>query len=324
MPNPDSAAANSDTQSFGRITGSVMDAAGDLLAGARITLTHSAQPGNQQALSDDSGTFSFANVLPGAFQVVVSAQNFTSQTVSGTLQAGQSYIVAPVTLSLATVVSSVKVTAAGSQMEIAQQQMKLEETQRVLAVVPNFYVSYVPNAAPLSSKQKFQLAWKTTADPFVFGLVGAIAGIQQAANQYSGFGQGASGYAKRYGASYADTFAGTFLGSAIFPSLLKQDPRYFYKGTGTVRARLLYALANAVICKGDNKKWQPNYSNVLGNLAAGGLSNLYYPAQNRQGAELTFESAAIGIGATAAANVLEEFVIRKLTPNAPAFDPSGS
>jgi hypothetical protein len=145
--------------------------------------------------------------------------------------------------------------------------------------------------------------------------------VQQAQNHFSGYGQGAEGYAKRYGASYADLVTNTFIGGAILPSLLKQDPRYFYKGTGSVKSRALYAIANAVICKGDNGKWQANYSAILGSIAAGGISNLYYPANDR-GAGLTFENAAIGIGATAAANLLQEFVIRKLTPRLPNTAPS--
>ena len=134
-------------------------------------------------------------------------------------------------------------------------------------------------------------------------------------NNFSGYGQGAQGYGKALRRGYADVVTGTFIGSAILPSLLKQDPRYFYKGSGSKRSRILYAIANSVICKGDNGRWQANYSNILGSLAAGGISNLYYPAQDRNGAALTFENAAIGIGATAAANLLQEFVIRKLTPN---------
>ena len=73
------------------------------------------------------------------------------------------------------------------------------------------------------------------------------------------------------------------LGGAVFPSLFKQDPRYFYKGTGSISSRALYAIANSVICKGDNERWQPNYSAILGGIAAGGISNLYYPASNRSG-----------------------------------------
>jgi hypothetical protein len=114
----------------------------------------------------------------------------------------------------------------------------------------------------------------------------------------------------------------TFIGSAILPSFLKQDPRYFYKGSGTAGSRILYAIANSVICKGDNGRWQANYSNILGSLASGGISNLYYPPQDRNGSGLTFENAAIEIGATAAANLLQEFFIRKLTTIAHNHDPA--
>lgn len=109
--------------------------------------------------------------------------------------------------------------------------MTAEEKQRVLGIIPDFYVSYVPNAAPLDFKQKFNPAWKARSNPFTFVLAGAIAGIQQSQNYFKGYGQGFKGYAKRYGANYANTVTANFIGDAILPSLLKQDPRYFYKGT---------------------------------------------------------------------------------------------
>ncbi len=241
------------------------------------------------------------------------SEAFVTRTYAGTLRSGEIFTVPQTTLAIATSATEVRVMP--RRVEIAEDEIKVEEKQRVLGVIPNFYVTYVPNAVPLSSKQKFELAWKTTVDPVSFGITGAIAGVQQAQNDFSGYGQGAQGFAKRYGASYADFVSSTFIGSAILPSIFKQDPRYFYKGTGTKRSRVLYALASAVICKGDNGHWQANYSGILGSLAAGGISNLYYPAKNRDGAELTFENTLIGIGATAAANLLQEFVIRKLTPN---------
>ncbi len=223
------------------------------------------------------------------------------------------HTVPQIALAVAENVTDVQV--ALSRTDVAEAQIKDEEKQRVLGVIPNFYVTYDPHPVSLTPKQKFELAWKTTVDPVTFAIVGGIAGVQQAQNTFSGYGQGAQGYAKRYGAAYADVAIGTFIGSAILPSLLKQDPRYFYKGTGSKRSRILYAIANSVICKGDNGRWQPSYSNILGNLAAGAISNLYYPAQNREGAGLTFENASIGIGATAAANLVEEFLMRKLTSN---------
>jgi hypothetical protein len=310
----------------GTINGTIVDPSGAAVAGAVVKFTREVESASQQAqqaqqaLTDDDGEFSLANIAPGPFQLTITAPGFTAQVVPGIVHPGEIYTVPQITLALAMATSQVRVTLPPA--EVAEVQMKEEEKQRVLGVIPNFYVTYAPNPVPLSSKQKFELAWKTTVDPITFAITGAIAGIQQGENEFSGYGQGAQGYAKRFGASYADLVTGTFIGSAILPSLLKQDPRYFYKGSGSARSRILYAIANAVICKGDNRRWQVNYSNILGSLAAGGISNLYYPAKNRDGAELTFVSAAIGIGATAGANVVQEFVIRKLTPNVPTHAPA--
>jgi len=312
-------AQQSAPESSGSITGTVLDQTDALLPGARVVLTRPDQPSRQETETGQDGQFSFTNVAPGPFQLSISQADFATEVVSGTVSPGQTYVVPPVTLPIATQVT--RVTVELTQEEVAEEQMQLEEKQRVLGFIPNFYVSYIPDAAPLTSKQKFRLAWKSSTDPVTFLGVGALAAVQQATNEFKGYGQGFQGYAKRYGATYADVFDGTFLGSAIFPSLLKQDPRYFYKGTGSVRSRLLYALANSVICKGDNKRWQPNYSNILGNFAAGGIANLYYPASNR-GAGLTFETAGIRIAETAVAGVFQEFIVRKLTPNLPARNTS--
>lgn len=145
--------------------------------------------------------------------------------------------------------------------------------------------------------------------------------MEQANNAFSGYGQGAQGYAKRYGASYSDQFIGNFLGGAVFPVMFKQDPRYFYKGTGTIRSRAFYAIANAVICKGDNGHWQFDYSGIMGSLAAGGVSNLYYPASDRDGAGLTFQETGLEIAGSAVANLFQEFVVRRLTPKIPRYEP---
>jgi len=299
----------------GNISGTVVDQSGAVVAGARAKLTGEDPTVSREALSDTDGNFSFANVAAGPFQLMIAAEGFAPQTSSGILHAEENYIVPRIALAVATAVTDVEVGV--SQVEIAEEQMKVEEKQRVLGVIPNFYVSYIPDAAPLTPKQKFKLAWKTVIDPVTIVFVGGAAGVQQAQNHFEGYGQGAQGYAKRFGAGYADTVSGTFIGGAILPSLFKQDPRYFYKGTGSLRSRFLYALANAVICKGDNRRWQANYSGILGSLAAGGISNLYYPAQDRDGAGLTFENAALGIGGSAISNLFQEFLIKKLTPKVP-------
>lgn len=297
-----------DNQATGSIVGKVVDQRGTPVYGAHVTLARGGTP-PVASDTDEDGQFSFANVAPGPFQLSVTASDFKPAAISGVLKPGEYHSMPAIALVLAPVVTQVVVKP---QSVIAQEQVKQEEQQRVMGVFPNFYVTYLPNPAPLDAHQKFQLASKSIFDPVTFIIVGAAAGLEQIDGQYSGFGTGPAGYAKRYGAAYADVSIGTFLGDAVFPSLFKQDPRFFYKANGTVRSRILYALAASVLAKGDNGHWQPDYSNFLGDLASGGISNLYYPPQDRNGVALTFENMAIGTGARAAGNLMEEFVVPKL------------
>jgi hypothetical protein len=196
----------------------------------------------------------------------------------------------------------------------AAEELKRQEQQRIAGVVPNFNVSYNSDAAPLSRKQKLHLAFRTASDPVSFAIAGFDAGISQAENEFPGYGQGWKGYGKRFGASYADNFDGTMLGNAIYPILLKQDPRYFRRGTGSFTSRLLYSISTTVWCKNDNGTHGPNYSNILGNLTAGGISNLYYPASDR-GAGLTFQRGLTVTAYGAFGGVFNEFwpdVARKI------------
>ncbi len=179
---------------------------------------------------------------------------------------------------------------AKTREQIAEEQIERQVHQRVLGIFPSFNMSNIPDAVAMTPKQKFKLALKSALDPVTFVIAAADAGVSQFNNDYAGYGQGAQGYFKRWGASYADTFDGDMLGNALFPSLLHQDPRYFRKGTGRIRDRLWYSILTTVRTKSDSGHWQPNYSNVLGNLAAGGIANVYYPSTDR-GAGLTFERA---------------------------------
>src|SRR5258706_1206337 len=179
----------------------------------------------------------------------------------------------------------------------------------------------LPISAPITTKHKFELAWKSASDPVTLAGVGVLAGIDQAADRWGAYGQGVQGYAKRYGASYANVFASTFIGGAVMPSILKQDPRYFYKGSGRKRSRLLYAVASSVICKGDNGRWQPNYSNVIGSFAGAGLQSAYLPANDRRGSGFIDSSELIRLGETSLAGVLQEFVFSKVTKH-PRRSPS--
>jgi hypothetical protein len=204
-----------------------------------------------------------------------------------------------------------------SERDRAAEQVRQQEKQRIAGVVPNFNVSYNEDAAPLSRTQKLQIALHTATDPVAFGIAGFDAALSQAENDFPGYGQGAQGYAKRFGSSYVDNFDGTLLGNAIFPILLKQDPRYFRRGKGSFTSRFLYSVSTTVWCKNDNGRWGPNYSNILGNLAAGGISNLYYPASDR-GAGLTFERGFTVTAYGAFGGVFNEFwpdIAKKLLKN---------
>jgi len=302
-----------DQNASGYISGTVVDKAGAVAVGARVHLAFQDRPSTEiVVVSGENGQFTFSGVAPGAFQLTITAEGFETQRVSGTLLPGEVTIVPVIRLAVATVVTEVHV--AMTQVEVAEEQIKEQEKQRVFGLIPNFFVSYAPDPVPLTSKQKFELAWKSTIDPFTFVGVAAIAGIEQATDDFDGYGQGWDGYAKRFGAGYADVVSGTFIGSAILPALLKQDPRYFYKSTGSFRSRFLYAVANTVICKGDNMRWQPNYSGLLGSFATGGISYFYYPANDRDLTSLVLQNSLIRIGETAFANVMQQFVVRRLTP----------
>jgi hypothetical protein len=165
-----------------------------------------------------------------------------------------------------------------SQREKAEEQLKLQEKQRVMGVMATFNTTRNMNAVPLSSEQKFKLFFKSATDPWPFLLAGAVSGIGQANDSYAEWGQGAQGYAKRYGAAYSDAFIGNFFGNAVFTSWWHEDPRYFQKGSGTAFHRFLWAAGSTVWCKRDSGKWGPNYANVVGNLVGAAISNVYYPA----------------------------------------------
>jgi hypothetical protein len=310
-----SAAGQQDAgQQVGSISGKIVDQSGANVAGAVVRLTREeGQSSGLDVTSSEDGLFAFSNVAPGPFQLTISSPGLASQELSGTLQSGEVYVTPLIMLVIPAQITEVHVGVGPTAKELADVQIKEQEKQRVFGVIPNYYVTYEPNAAPITTKHKFELAWKSASDPATLAGVGVLAGLGQAADRWGAYGQGAQGYAKRYGASYANVFAATFIGGAVMPSVLKQDPRYFYKGSGSKRSRILYAMASSVICKGDNGRWQPNYSNVIGSFAGAGLQVAYLPANDRRGSGFVLSSALIRIGETSLAGVLQEFVFSKLT-----------
>ena len=297
----------------GNISGTVLDTNSDIIPGATVVLNAPTGGQNRTAIANDNGAFEFAAVNPGSsYQVTISAAGFVSWTSpSLTVNPGH-FVFLTGRLAIAGEASSVTVYA--SREQIAVEQVRIEEKQRVFGVIPNFYVTYDHDAAPLSTKLKFKLALRTSTDPIVFLGVAALAGMNQAGDRPN-YVQGAKGYGQRFGAAYADSFVDIMIGGAILPSLLHQDPRYFYQGTGTTKSRMLHALSSPFICKGDNGRWQPNYSSIGGDLATGAISNIYYPSSNR-GPGLVFGGTLISAGGRVVNDLIQEFILRRLTPNA--------
>jgi hypothetical protein len=307
-----SAAATIQVKQPGTVSGTIVDADGDAVAGAQVTLAGSGMV-TRTASADAEGYFVFLDVPPGLFNLTVSFAGFATAIKPVTVHDAENVATPDVVLAVASMSTDVDVSPA-AQYALAEEEMHTEEHQRLGGIVPNFYVTYDWHAPPMTVGQKYRLALRATVDPANFALAGAFAGVEQAKNSFSGYGQGASGYGKRYGAAMADGTVGTILGGAFFPSLLRQDPRYFYKGTGSIFSRAIYALSTAVICRGDNGKWQPNYSSVLGDVAAGAVSNTYYPASDRNGVATTIEIGVLNAVEDGIGNLLQEFVFRHITP----------
>ena len=202
--------------------------------------------------------------------------------------------------------------------QIAQEEIKEETKQRVLGILPNFYTSYVWDAAPLNAKQKYKLALRTSVDPWVFARTAITAGIQQANGTFPEYGDGGSGYAKRYFAAYGDAITGRFIGSAILPSIFHQDPRYFYRGTGGIPRRTLHALVSSVAARRDGGHVEPNWSHTLGNFTAGYISRTWHPGSGN-GINLALEDMLIAIGDSAGRNLVQEFLFKKISTGTPRF-----
>lgn len=294
----------------GSISGVLVDESHSSVAQALVKLSVDGGP-DREVKSGDDGEFSFGEVPSGKFRLIFTATGFSEKTITGTLQAGEALTLEQTALTVDMLTTEVNVTQ--TQAEIAETQIKAAEKQRFLGAIPNFLVNYDPDAEPLNAKQKFELTRKTFLDPSSFVITGLIAAVGQAQNSHKGFGQGAQGYAKRYGSSFADFTTNLTIQKFVMPTLFKQDPRYFYRGTGSKRSRLYYALSRSVVCQGDNKRAQFCYSSVASNFGSEALTNMFYPKADRNSVGSVVQNGFIGIAGDAFSNVIEEFVAKRLT-----------
>lgn len=278
------------------------------LSGSTLTAPLTTQTGQ-------SGRYIFRGLPAGSYTVKVAASGYigsSAPTVS--LATGERYKLPITIIPIPHASTTVRVTA--TPIEIATAQVKLEEKQRVLGIIPNFSTSYSWNAAPLTTGLKYNLAFHVITDPYTFAVAAGVAGVEQADDYYPGYGKGLQGYGKRFGVSYADSAVARMMGGAVYASWFHQDPRYFYRGTGSTGSRLWYAIRSAFVTRGDDGHEQPNYSRVLGDFTAAGVSNLYLSPQDRS-ARITFQNGLIVLAGDALENVMREFLTKGLTSHIP-------
>ena len=309
---------NSDSQqsSTASVSGTVIDRNGAALEGAQVALTGPPGSPERTVQCGNNGQFEFTGLTPGIYKLAVIAPGMSTFTLPEiALHAGEFRILPPVSLSVSPVTTTVIVNA-GKSEQLSEEQLHIAVQQRVAGIIPNFYSSYDWYAPPMLARHKFQLSIRSIIDPVSFLTVAGHAGAQQYRNVFPEYGSGIEGYGKRYGAAFANHVSATLLGRAVYPSIFHQDPRYFYKGKGTIGSRVLYAISTAVIARGDDGRWQPNYSRVLGHFSAAAISNLYYPPSDR-GASLVVFNGLAGIGENAVSNLVREFVLKRFTSHVP-------
>jgi hypothetical protein len=293
----------------GTILGTVVDTTDDPIPAAHAILQGPAGD-RLTAVTKDDGGFAFDQAAAGvAYQIIVTAEGFADWNSSITVEPGENKTLPEIKLRILAVQRAV--TVSYSSKEVATQQLKAEEQQRMLRFIPNMYVVYEPHPEPLTTKMKFHMAYKDLSSPVFFARVAAWAAVQQA-NNTPHYGQGAEGYGKRLGAGFADATTENLFGNAILPSLLHQDPRYFYQGTGTNWSRARHAMFAPLICKGDNGKSQPNYSTWGGALISSAISTAYYPGANR-GAGHVFSTFGVGMALHVGSSLAQEFIFDRFT-----------
>jgi hypothetical protein len=182
-----------------------------------------------------------------------------------------------------------------------------QQTKRILGIIPNFRsVSVDAKLPPLSPRNKFKLMLQDSFDYSSFIYVGILAGVGQAQNSYPEFHQGAAGYGRYYWHSFADTLGGNLMTEAVVPTLTREDPRYYTLGRGGFVRRTGYSISRLFVTRTDGNGRSPNISEIVGNGAAAGIANLYYPGQERTWTK-TGQRWLTQVGLDGASNLIKEY-----------------
>jgi hypothetical protein len=203
-------------------------------------------------------------------------------------------------------ISGIDTTTADSHIKAEDAGAAKPESHHIFGIIPNYRTfPSLSNYEPLTASAKFKLATEDSLDRGTFAMAAAFGGLGQLTNANKSFGQGAPGFGKYFGTSYGDFLIGNYFSEAVFPSVLHQDPRYFRRGAGSGRSRLLYAVFRVFWTQRDSGGTQFNFSEWLGNASAVAISNAYYPDQRSAGSAVS--KLAMQVGVDAFGNVLKEF-----------------
>ncbi len=289
--------------------GAVLDLSGALIPNASVLLQRPGQVESWRTVSDSEGRFYFGGLSPGQYQYKVEVPGFALfESPLLSLHAGENRMLEPAALDVLAGHAEAFVTMGRKEMAAAD--LHAAEQQRILGF-PDFYTSFVWHAASLNAKQKLGLGLRATTDRMAFVTAGMVASAEQMHGTFPGYGGGPEGFARRYGAAYGDGFIGKLLGGAVFPSIFRQDPRYFYMGShGTVRQRVRHAVASGFMARSDNGRLQLNVSHMLGNAAAGALSMVYHPKSD-SAVKLVLYNALLGTVGEAGVNVARELLLKR-------------
>jgi hypothetical protein len=157
-----------------------------------------------------------------------------------------------------------------------------KQSKRILWIFPNYRaVSTDTQLPPLSLKAKFWLATQDSFDYSSFVTAAMLAGISQAKKSYPEFGQASKGYGRYYWHAMADQAVGNYFTEAIVPAVTREDPRYYTLGYGGILKRTCYAVSRLLVTRTDSGGRTINISEIVGNGAGAGISDLYYPSIER-------------------------------------------
>jgi hypothetical protein len=182
-----------------------------------------------------------------------------------------------------------------------------QQTKRILFIIPNFRsVSADVKLPPTTSKEKLKIFLNDSFDYSAFVEVAILAGLGEYDKSEPEFRTGAPGYARYYWHSFADNTDGNLMTEYLVPLATREDPRYYTLGHGGLLRRSAYSVSRLFVTRNNQGNATPNFSEIVGNGAAAGVSNLYYPGNDRTWTK-TGQRWFLEVGIDGLSNLVKEF-----------------